>query len=151
MTAVSVGEVEPGLVIHLQPEEVVRLGGSLVKCPLGTEVKDKHFFLIVHVDDVKAECMAFPLYSQKQDIRDRIPLEEEEKSGKPEHWIGRPSFYFKWQFWRIPLASVCAASFDEDSEPPSRRRYAAAHPNKLAGIVRAMERSRDEWRPPVSS
>lgn len=149
MVAVSVAEVAPGLVVHLQPEELVRIGGCLVKCPPGTEVRDKHFFLIVDVDATRGACVAFPLYSQKQGIRDHLLLDERGKSGRPQHWIGRKSYYFKWQFWSIPVASVPAASFDEDSEPATRRRYGATDPGSLMGIVRAMGRSRDEWRPPV--
>lgn len=149
MGSIEPNEIKPGLVAHLQPDELIKIGGSFVKCPPGTEVKEKHFFLIVQVDAERSECIAFPLYSQQQGIRDRIALDDAEKSGKPEHWIGRPSFYFKWQFWRIPLASVSAASFDEDSEPTTRRHYASANLDKLATITGDMVRSRDKWRPPI--
>ncbi|MDR3592138.1 MAG: hypothetical protein P4N41_20970 [Negativicutes bacterium] len=148
MSAVSSAEVAIGLVVHLNPEILKVLGGSLVKCAPGSEVKDNHYFLIVDVNSEKNECTAFPLYSQKKDIRDRVCLEEPFKSGKADHWIGIPSFYFKWQFWRIPLDNIPQASLEDDSEPQERRFYAANHPDKLASMTSVMSRSRDEWRYP---
>jgi len=148
MTAVSVKEVSAGIVVHLNPEILKGLEGCLVKCSNGTEVKESHYFLVVSIDSENANCTAFPLYSRKQDIRDRIILEDSEKTGKAEHWIGMASYFFKWQFWKIPLAHIFLASFEDDSELQTRRFYAAANPHKLRDMTAAFARSRDEWRRP---
>jgi hypothetical protein len=38
------------------------------------------------------------------------PLEDGEKSGRAEQWIGPDTCFSRWQHWRIPIDSVVAAS-----------------------------------------
>jgi hypothetical protein len=145
MVAVSIEEISAGMIVHLSPEILKALGGCEVKCPKGTEVQSDHYFLITEIA-ADNKLLATPLYSENGGIRDRVLLKETCKTGKPDQWIGQDSYYFKWQFWRIPATSVSAASVKDNSEPNNRRGYQDYKP-----VMADLPRLRENWRDPNSN
>ncbi|MGE4482729.1 hypothetical protein [Acidocella sp.] len=145
MVAVTASEVEPGLVVHLSPELLKSAGGCKIQVEPGKETQDDHYFLIVAVYEDET-ALATPLFSTKHGIRDRVLLVEAQKSGKEALWIGTSSYFFKWQFWRIPVHALELASAKDDSQPENRRRYAASDKTVLASVTKDISRLRQPWR-----
>lgn len=146
MILVSAEEVVPGLVVHLYPEKLIEIGGCQVKVVPGSEVQDAHYFLVVDVYPDDDLCLATPLFSEKNGIRDRVLLCDEEKTGKEENWKGIDSYYYKWQFWRIPFSAIEAASYSDNSTAGDRRMYAKSNEILMNNIKSNLSRLRENWR-----
>ena len=108
MAAVHETEVQPGLVVHLDTQHLRASGGSSTNAKVDQvdrAVVGPHYFLILEVTNGIA--LAAPLYST--DDKDRIRLAAGHKVGFADQWKNAPSYFFKWQFWEIPVDALCAA------------------------------------------
>lgn len=146
MPQVPQQEVEPGLVVHIDTDELRRLGGSQTNAERTlTEdraVRGPHYFLILEVTG--DACVAAPLFTRRTPGAER--LDENRKTGLPAKWIGQDSHFNRWQHWRIPLAAVEASSADEESNDANRRRYAHDERAVLAAILAWQARNRAGYR-----
>lgn len=146
MSALRADEIVPGLVVHCDPEILRVTGGCYVKVEPGAETRDDHYFLIVEVDAEKQKCLATPLFSEKKDIRDRILLVEDAKTGKSEIWKNSTSYFYKWQFWCITFKAFIAASIADDSAG-DRRFYGRDDAKTIQDVKADLHRLRQPWRP----
>lgn len=141
-------EVTPGLVVHLDTAVLRTLGGSQTNAVLGPEgdraVAGTQDFLIVGLDAAAARCTAVPLFA-KTAVGNQ-PLENGKKSGRADQWIGTDTFFSRWQHWRLPVASVVAASGDDLTIAATRRRYAATDRSALDDIKNWEGRNRAAYR-----
>ena len=149
MSAIRVEDIQPGLVIHLDPSLLKAQGGSETNAQRDETgdraVPDPRYFLVLEVDRAAGTCLAVPLYSKS--APGSQPLQETEKGGLADRWIGEESFFSRWQHWRIPLSAIPAASVGDDSEPANRRTYAATQPATLRSIADWQHRNRCSFRP----
>ena len=149
-------DVTPGLVLHLDTALLRARGGCQTNAVLGPEgdrsVVGTHDFLIVSVDPAAGRCTAVPLFT-KTAVGNQ-PLEHEKKSGRATQWIGADSFFSRWQHWRMPIASVGAASVVDSAldpalntvPPADHRRYAATDRSALDDIKNWEGRNRAPYR-----
>lgn len=141
-------EVTPGLVVQLDTAVLRALGGSQTNAVLGPEgdrsVVGTQDFLIVGVDTAAGRCTAVPLFA-KTAVGNQ-PLEKDKKSGHADQWIGTDTFFSRWQHWRIPVASVIAASAGDPATAGDRRRYAATDRSALDDIKNWEGRNRAAYR-----
>ncbi len=140
--------VTPGLVVQLDTALLRALGGCQTNAVLGPEgdrsVVGTQDFLIVGVDAAAGRCTAVPLFA-KTAVGNQ-PLENGKKSGTANQWIGTDTFFSRWQHWRIPVASVVAASAGDPATVADRRRYAAADRSALDDIKNWEGRNRAAYR-----
>ena len=146
MASVAPAEVTAGLVVHLDTDELRRIGGSQTNAER-TQTEDRavvgpHYFLVVEVDEINA--VAVPLFSKYAPGSEH--LSENRKSGLAEKWLNEQSFFSRWQHWHIPVAALAASSSTEESEPNNRRRYAAAEPAALQAIAAWQAKNRAAFR-----
>jgi len=141
-------DVTPGLVVQLDTAVLRAQGGSQTNAVLGADgdrsVVGTQDFLIVGVDAAAGRCTAVPLFA-KTAVGNQ-PLENGKKSGRAEQWVGTDSFFSRWQHWRIPLASIAAASADDPATSADRRRYAANDRSALDDIKNWEGRNRAAYR-----
>ncbi|WP_133364624.1 hypothetical protein [Qipengyuania sediminis] len=146
MSALDSSEVRPGLVVHIDTS-VLR---SLHCCETNAEVKDgydravvgPHYFLVIKIlGDI---ALAVPLFSKTAPGNEL--LREELKSGLADKWIGEPSYFSRWQHWRIPPFALAAASAAEESGPNNRRAYATQAHEAIGSIGEWATKNRCEWR-----
>jgi hypothetical protein len=146
VAAVTEAEVVPGLVVHLDTDELRRIGGASTNAEVSRgqdrAVVGPHYFLVVAVAGGLA--LAVPLFSRFAPGSEL--LEESLKSGLPAKWLGEDSYFSRWQHWRIPVTSVAAASDTEESSSQDRRRYAVRTPASLAAIASWQARNRAPYR-----
>ena len=146
MAAVTESEVVSGLVVHLDTDEVRRLGGASTNADVSKgedrAVVGPHYFLVVSVSDTN--CLAVPLFSRFAPGSEL--LQESFKSGLAAKWQGEDSYFSRWQHWRIPISSVAASSDTEESSPQDRRRYATASPDAMVAIADWQARNREPYR-----
>ena len=147
MSIVDPKEIRAGIVIHCAPEALRQHGGCQIRVDPGRETRDDHYFLVLEVYEGDQTCLATPLFSEKNDTRDRILLRNDLKSGKAENWAGQDSYFFKWQFWKIPLDAFRVASLADTSTPLDRRFYADGDALALAEVTRDIGKLRQPWRP----
>jgi hypothetical protein len=138
VAALDESEVRPGLAAHLDTGVLRHLGGAETNAQrTATEdraVTGPHYFLVLEVDTAAGRCTAVPLFSEP--TRGSDPLDDALKGGRAQKWIGKPSYFSRWQHWRIPLAHFKAVSAREESSPADRRTYAVNDPNTLQAIVK---------------
>ena len=137
MTALTLNDVLPGVVVHLDTARLRVLGGSSSNAKNGMAVTGPHYFLILSIEVDLA--LTTPLFSVPG--ADRIKLEDSLKAGFPQQWLDRQSFYFKWQHWRIPIDALCDASSIDNSPNTNRRRY-LGNPSLIARWTR---KAREPW------
>lgn len=141
-------EVTPGLVVQLDTAMLRALGGCQTNAVLGPEgdrsVVGAQDFLIVGLDAAAGRCTAVPLFG-KSAVGNQ-PLENGKKTGRADQWIGSDTFFSRWQHWRIPVASVVAASANDPTSPADRRRYAASDRSALDDIKNWEGRNRAAYR-----
>jgi hypothetical protein len=141
-------DVTPGLVVQLDTAMLRALGGSQTNAVLGPEgdrsVVGTQDFLIVGLDAATARCTAVPLFA-KTAVGNQ-PLANDKKSGRADQWIGTDTFFSRWQHWRIPVASLVAASGDDPATAATRRRYAATDRSALDDIKNWEGRNRAAYR-----
>ncbi len=147
MSGVAESEGALGLVVHLDANLLRELGGSSTNAELSKSedraVERPHYFLILDLDDDVA--VATPLFSKYAPGSE--PLEEKLKSGLPDKWRGEPSYFSRWQHWRIPLSAIPASSAEDQSETGSRRMYATNDKDVLARAASWICKNRACWRP----
>lgn len=141
-------EVSPGLVVQLDTALLRALGGCQTNAVLGPDgdrsVVGTQDFLIVGLDASSGRCTAVPLFA-KTAVGNQ-PLENGKKTGTADQWIGTDTFFSRWQHWRIPVASVVAASADDPTTSTNRRRYAASDRSALDDIKNWEGRNRAAYR-----
>ncbi len=141
-------DVTPGLVVQLDTAVLRALGGCQTNAVLGPEgdrsVVGTPDFLIVGLDKAVGRCTAVPLFA-KTAVGNQ-PLENGKKSGPAEQWVGTDTFFSRWQHWRIPVASVVAASAHDPATSAERRRYAATDGSALDDIKNWEGRNRAAYR-----
>ncbi|QJR37702.1 hypothetical protein [Gemmatimonas groenlandica] len=141
-------EVTPGLVIQLDTATLRALGGCQTNAVLGPEgdrsVVGTQDFLLVGLDAASGRCTAVPLFA-KTAVGNQ-PLESGKKTGPADQWIGTDTYFSRWQHWRIPVASVVAASAGDPTAPANRRRYAASDRSALDDIKNWEGRNRAAYR-----
>lgn len=148
MASVSVDEVKPGLVVHLDTDILRAIGGSKTNAEK-TNAQDRavvgpHYFLILEVDTTLRQCLAVPLFSKPADGSER--LDANLKSGEPDKWANEDSHFSKWQHWHIPMEAIPAASENEESTRDSRRGYAIHSPKILQTMSAWKDRNRNAFR-----
>lgn len=146
MPKVPQGEIALGLVVHIDTDELRRIGGSHTNAERSaTEdraVRGPHYFLIVEV--TAPICTAVPLFTNWTPGAER--LDENKKSGLPAKWVGQSSHFSRWQHWKIPLSAVEASSEDEESTSADRRMYAVGDRAALKAILNWQSRNRAPYR-----
>lgn len=146
MPAVSEQEVKPGLVVHLDTNELRKIGGSSTNAEVARAedraVVGPHYFLVVEVNGAMAT--AVPLFSKYAPGSEQ--LHEGSKAGLADKWIGEPSYFSRWQHWQIPVAAVAAASATEESDSTTRRQYATHTPAALQAIAAWQRKNRAQFR-----
>jgi len=145
---VTLEDITAGLVARLDTTMLRTLGGCRTNAVRGPEgdraVVGTHDFLVVGVDVSLGICTAVPLFA-KSAVGNQ-PLVDSKKSGRADGWIGTDVFFSHWQHWRIPMASLVAASGPDDTTPADRRRYAADDRPSLDDIRAWETRNRAEYR-----
>ena len=148
MSSLSEQEVEAGRVVHLDTTVLRNLGGSQTNAQVTVSqdraVVGPHYFLITSVDEQAGTCLAVPLFSKFAPGSEL--LDENKKSGYADKWRGENSYFSRWQHWIIPVSAIPAASVDEESDPTSRRSYAAAETETLSAISAWAEKNRCNYR-----
>lgn len=146
MPQVPQSEIQPGLVVHLDTDELRRIGGSQTNAEVATTgdraVRGPHYFLVL--ESTHGMRTAVPLFTRKTPGAEK--LVEGKKSGLPDKWIGQDSHFNRYQHWKIPLAAVEASSGTEESDSSNRRRYAPAEPATLAEILAWQAKNRAAYR-----
>ncbi len=146
--SLTVEEITPGLVVHVDTDLLRTLGGCQTNAVLGTDgdraVVGAHDFLVVHLDAAASVCTAVPLFS-KTAVGNQ-PLERRQKSGLGDAWLGTDSFFSHWQHWRIPTSALIAAAEGDAATPATRRRYAATDRSALDDIRNWEGRNRAAYR-----
>ena len=150
MPALAPDELRPGLVVHLDTAVLRRLGGSSTNAEQGATydraVTGPHYFLVVAVDEATGLVTAVPLFSRAAPGSEA--LDPARKRGTLALWTRAPSWYSRWQHWRIPRDALVAASAGELTRPEDRCRYADDEPATLRAIARWAARNRAGWRAP---
>lgn len=119
MTLVLEREVVPGLVAFADPE--VMHASNVCRTNMPREhVLGIHPFLVVDVD-TGGVVTALPLFSRP--LPERVLLDESRKRGLSIGWRQRASYFYKWEFWRAPVAVFCAATAKEVTPVGDRRCY----------------------------
>ncbi|WP_457653672.1 hypothetical protein [Rhodocaloribacter sp.] len=146
MSAVKRAEVSAGLVVHLDTQVLRDLRGAETNAKVcnghDRAVQGPHYFLVLEVE--ADTCIATPLFSKAASGSDL--LDEARKAGLADKWIGQPTYTSRWQHWRIPLASIEAASRDEESDPVNRRTYARGDAAELERILSWQAKNRCPYR-----
>lgn len=147
MVAVAFKEIVPDLIVHCDPAQLIQQGGCKTTAIAGKDVQGPHYFLILSVSS-EGECLCIPLYSEKERgfTNDWEMLVPGAKSGKAELWTDCDSYFFKWQFWKVPRTSFETASRTDDSSSTNRRRYGENDASLLSAIQGYLSRAKQPWR-----
>ncbi len=153
MSKIPVDELSAGMVVHINTTVLRALGGSFttVKIVGGVDraVTGSHYFLLLESDPASRLWTAAPLFSKS--AAGSRKLVEAQKSGLDEKWRGIASYYSIWQMWKIPAASIEAASGEDETDHTNRRRYASAQDHLLVSIARDREQEREPYREVLAS
>ena len=148
MTAISLTEIQPGLVVHLDTGILRSLGGSETNAELSPgndrAVVEPHYFLVLAVDAPLQTAIAVPLFSKATNGSER--LDPAKKRGTFQFWSGAVSYFSKWQHWRIPLSALVAASGPEATQISDRCTYALGDSTTLDAIASWAQRNRTVYR-----
>jgi hypothetical protein len=119
---ISANEIAPGLVLHLDPDELLSKGGTFT-CVDSRRVKGGHFFVCVSVEGELGRWL--PLYTRAR--IGRQPLTNSGRSGHPK-WTCGTWYWHSAQIWSAShLAIIAAASAGSDmSEAGVRNNLDAA-------------------------
>ena len=150
MAAVSVQEIVPGLVAHIDTNELRRRPGTETNAEIfrghDRAVVGPHQFLVVAVDHAAASCLAVPLFSNYAP-GSRALLHGKMAGSVPE-WLNGHYHYSQWQHWRIPLDAFAASSSGELSVAGDRCTYAVGDARALEAIAGWSVRNRAPFRAP---
>lgn len=146
----------PLLLADILPGRVVRLDTALLRDLSSSEtnavqqgdtdraVTDVNDFLVVAVDAAAARCTAVPLFPRS--AVGNQPLDDAKKSGGDEAWRASPTYFSRWQHWRIPLAGVIAAAVSDAATDGERRGYALGDTSTLDDIRNWEHQNRAAYR-----
>ncbi len=97
-------EVQPGLVLHLDPDVLEEEGGRYT-CSRDRRVRGPHFFLVTGRDE--QEVVVLPLYTE-----DGVGRVELGRRGRTGHfkWVRGKSSYHPEQIWAVPVDAVVLAA-----------------------------------------
>ena len=141
-------EITAGLVVRVDTTVLRAHGDSQTNAVRGADadraVVGSHDFLIVGVDAPSGVCTAVPLFAKS--AVGNTPLVDGRKSGRADDWIGTAKYFSHWQHWRIPMASLIAASESDETSADDRRRYAAGDSSTLDDIRVWESRNRSAYR-----
>ena len=141
-------EITAGLVVGIDTTVLRTMGDSQTNAVRGPDsdraVVGTHDFLIVGVDAQSGVCTAVPLFTKS--AVGNTPLVDGRKSGRADNWIGTAKYFSHWQHWRIPMASLIAASVADETSADDRRRYAAGDSPTLDDIRVWESRNRSSYR-----
>jgi len=145
---ITLDEITAGLVVRIDTTALRARGDcqtNAVRGPDGDRaVIGSHDFLIVNVDASSGICTAVPLFAKS--AVGNTPLVDGRKSGRANDWIGTDKYFSHWQHWRIPMASLIAASEPDDTSADNRRRYASGDSSTLDDIRVWESRNRSAYR-----
>ncbi len=116
MSRVAPGEIKRGLVLHLDPDELVAHGGS-TNVDEALRVRGQHFFLCLTSNGQDSRWL--PLYTSGG--KDRVELPRAARDGHPK-WTDGSCFYHPEQVWSAPIHAVIAAAIaGQDKSTPAQR------------------------------
>lgn len=97
-------EITPGLVLHLDPDELQKSGGTFT-CEESRRVRAGHFFVCLDVEDTTARWL--PLYTRPDVGRQKLA-----DTGRTGHskWTGASCYWHYEQIWQAPHTAVIAAA-----------------------------------------
>jgi len=137
-------EIEEGLVIYFDPEQLVRFG-AVCTTWLGTPVIGSHYFVCTGVDTVAKTSEWVPLLSRSGATRS--PIHPESKKGHPK-FVEPTSYYAPYQYWRGPNSAFIKASWNEVTTRARRNRVSVEVVDEM--VVEIEERGRRGQRTPGS-
>lgn len=122
----SPSDIIPGLVLRLDTALLRSRGDSQTNAESGPAgdraVTGATDFLVVGIDRTTNVCTAVPLFP-KAAVGNQ-PLDDELKRGGDAAWRDTPTFFSRWQHWRIAVDSAIAAADADDASRTDRRQYA---------------------------
>lgn len=149
MTALTVAEIIPGIVAHLDTQHLRTAGGSETNAEIAESgdraVTDARDFLVVAVDVKRGIATAVPLFTRSSP--GSAPLAAAKRVGNTGNWLASDVHYSRWQHWRIPVQVLAAASTDEPSVGDARRGYAVGDADTLQDLANWATRNRCAFRP----
>lgn len=101
---IKLNEIEDGLVLHLDPDELEAEGGACTGAA-GLRVQGSHFFVCIASDEQYGNWV--PLFSVDGPMRVLLP--DEEKAGHPK-WCESTTYFHSQQVWQAPHSAVVAAA-----------------------------------------
>lgn len=144
----SPADITPGLVLGLDTTILRARGDSQTNAESGAAgdraVTGPSDFLVVGVDRTTGVYTAVPLFP-KAAVGNQ-PLDDEHKRGGDAAWRDTPTFFSRWQHWRIPVDSFLAAADADDASPADRRQYAPGDGPTLDDIREWESRNRAPYR-----
>lgn len=142
-------DITPGLVLRVDTTQLRALGGSQTNAELGATgdraVSGVTDFLVVGVDRGTGVCTAVPLFP-KAAVGNQ-PLDDEHKRGGDAAWRATPTFFSRWQHWRVPVDALIAATAPTDAARADHRQYAPGDGPTLDDIRVWESRNRAAYRP----
>lgn len=145
----SPSDITPGLVLRLDTATLRSRGDSQTNAESGAAgdraVTGTSDFLVVGVDRTTGVCTAVPLFP-KAAVGNQ-PLVDELKHGGDSAWRETPTYFSRWQHWRVPVDALIAATDPADAARDDRRQYAPGDGPTLDDIRVWESRNRAVYRP----
>lgn len=142
-------DITPGLVLLVDTTQLHTLGGSQTNAELGATgdraVSGVSDFLVVGIDRSTGVCTAVPLFP-KAAVGNQ-PLDDAHKRGGDAAWRETPTFFSRWQHWRVPVDALIAATDPTDAARADHRHYAPGDGPTLDDIRVWESRNRAAYRP----
>lgn len=116
---VSVSEIEPGLVLHLDPRVLEQRGGTATG-PAAARVRGTHFFICLSIDGSTGQWL--PCFSHAGAGRLEVPAGARTGHAK---WTDGTCWFHPAQVWTVThQAVIAAAQAAPDQSAPGFRSYA---------------------------
>jgi hypothetical protein len=121
-------EISPGLVLHLDPDVLEKLGGTFT-CEPALRVQGGHFFVCLAANATSSHWL--PLYSNPGVGRELLPSQG--RTGHPK-WTQGTYYWHEEQTWTASAAAIvdAAVAGGDRSRPGSRNRL---DPGRLPKII----------------
>lgn len=125
--AVTEAEIAPGLVLYLDPEELLAAGATYI-CAEAERVRGGHFFVCLKTNGQWSRWL--PVYTDDGPGRVEIPATERLGHAK---WTGSTCYYHPSQIWDVPNAAIPGAANEgrDQSRRGSRKQILKAAIPKL--------------------
>lgn len=151
MVKLTSQEVRPGIIPFLSNAKLrqsrrCRTDAMIVE-GVDRSTRDNHNFLVVKVDHDRGVCIATPMLSAERPTSKHVLLDVGLKRNFPGTSASKNSYYFREQFWEIPIDVLVDASEVDVSRPGCRRTYAEGRPEVLDAILADFERDGEPIRP----